>query len=90
MERLEKVVVLDTEVQAERVRGVLIDRGIPHLMRSYHDSAYDGIFQGMKGWGHVEAPPGFHEEIRTIVEDIQRQAETNPPGNQGEPGEDSK
>ena len=51
MEKLEKIAVLDSEVQAELVDSVLSERGIPHLMRSYHDSALDGLYQARAGWG---------------------------------------
>ena len=74
MEKLEKIAVLDSEVQAELVDSVLAQRGIPHLMRSYHDSAYDGIFQTRGGWGHIEAPQDSRDEILAVVEEIRRQA----------------
>ncbi len=70
MERFEKIVILDSEVQAERVDAVLSDRGIPHVMRSYHDSALDGLFQGQRGWGHIEAPQSFKEEILGVIADL--------------------
>jgi len=71
-ERFEKIVVLSNEVQAELVDSVLTARGIPHIMRSYHDSALDGLFQGEGGWGHIEAPPSVKEEILTVVEDLKQ------------------
>ena len=74
-ERVTKVRVLDTEVQAQLVGAVLTERGIPHILRSYHDSAYDGLFQGMRGWGHVEAEERFHREILTVIEDISQKSE---------------
>ena len=42
----------------------------PHRIRSYHDSAYDGIFQAQKGWGVVLAPPEYQEEIQSIYQDL--------------------
>jgi hypothetical protein len=39
-------------------------------MQSYHDSALDGLFQGQRGWGHIEAPEPFKDEILTVVEDL--------------------
>jgi hypothetical protein len=86
MDKLEKIAVLNNEVQAELVDSVLSERKIPHIMRSYHDSAYDGLFQGQGGWGHIEAPQSFKNEILAVVEDIKRQASSNttpqaPPGN---------
>ncbi len=74
MDKLEKIAVLDTEVQAELVDSVLEERGIPHLMRSYYDSALDGLYQARSGWGHVEALPEYREEILAVIEDIKRQA----------------
>jgi hypothetical protein len=84
MEKLEKIAVLDNEVQSELVDSVLSERGIPHLMRSYHDSAYDGIFQTHAGWGHIEAPQSFRDEILAVIEDVKLQASSgaasqNPP-----------
>ena len=79
MEKLEKIAVLDNEVQAELVDSVLEERGIPHLMRSYYDSALDGIYQTRAGWGHIEAPLQAKDEILAVIEDIKRQASANPP-----------
>jgi len=66
MERYKKVVVLNNEMEAKIVENMLNDRGIPHRIRSYHDSAYDGLFQAQKGWGIVEAPPEFEDEIKDL------------------------
>ena len=74
MDKLVKIAVLDNEVQAELVDSVLSERGLPHLMRSYYDSALDGLYQTRAGWGHVEAPPEFRDEILAVIQDIKRQA----------------
>ena len=76
MEAFKKVVTLDNEIEAELVDAILCERGIPHIMRSYYDSAYDGLFQGMRGWGVIEAPESVHEEIRAVVADIKRQSQS--------------
>ena len=46
------------------------ERDIPHRIKSYHDSAYDGIYQAQKGWGVVEAPLSYKEEIISIYRDL--------------------
>ncbi len=74
MDKLEKIAVLDNEVQAELVDSVLSERGVPHLMQSYYDSALDGIYQARAGWGHVEAPHDFKDEILAVIQDLKRQA----------------
>ena len=70
MATFSKVLVLDNEAEARLLDAVLEEQGIPHLMRSYHDSAYDGLWQAQHGWGHVEAPPSRHEEIRRIHREL--------------------
>lgn len=70
MEDFIKIVVLDNEIEAQLMDSVLTERGIPHMMRSYHDTAYDGLFQTQKGWGHVSAPASYQEEIREILRDM--------------------
>jgi hypothetical protein len=77
MEKLEKIAVLDSEVQAELVDSVLSERGIPHLMRSYHDSALDGIYQARAGWGHIEASGDSRDEILAVIEELKHQASSN-------------
>ena len=56
MEEFKKIAVLDNEIQARLIDSILTERDIPHRLRSYHDSAYDGIFQTQKGWGIIQAP----------------------------------
>jgi ketol-acid reductoisomerase len=70
MERLKKVAVLQNQHEARLIDDLLTERGIPHQIKSYHDSALDGLFQITKGWGHVEAPEEFKDEIKTILESL--------------------
>lgn len=70
MNELKKVAVLDSMVEAHVLESMLKQREIPHLIQSYHDSAYDGVFQGPRGWGHVEAPPSYEEEILMLLQDL--------------------
>jgi len=70
MEEFKKILILENEIEARLLESVLTERNIPHRIRSYHDSAYDGIFQAQKGWGVVLAPPEHQEEIQSIYEDL--------------------
>jgi hypothetical protein len=72
---LQRIGVLDNEAQAGLLDALLTDREIPHIMQTYHDSAYDGIFQTQKGWGVILAPPAFRDEILTALEEIKRPPE---------------
>lgn len=71
MEKFIKIAIIENEIQAQYIDAILNEREIPHRLRSYHDSAFDGLFQSQKGWGHVEAPEEFKAEILEIVKDTE-------------------
>lgn len=70
MNEFRKIAVLDNLVEAQILDSMLNEQEIPHMMKTYHDSAYDGLFQASKGWGHVEAPEKHWPEILAILEDL--------------------
>jgi len=71
MSEYQNITVLKNEIQAGLLDAELKERNIPHFLRSYHDAAYNGIYQQQKGWGIVEAPIEYKEEIMTILKDIE-------------------
>ncbi|MFQ5822563.1 MAG: hypothetical protein ACE5JB_00745 [bacterium] len=70
MKKYEKIAILDNEFQAQVLEGLLKEKGIPHQIRSYHDLAYDGLFQSQKGWGHIEAPIEWRDDILSILKSL--------------------
>lgn len=74
MDAYVKVATLDNDIEAQLLHSILTERDIPHMMRSYYDTAYDGLFQTQKGWGYVSAPKNYHEEILEIISDIRNNA----------------
>jgi hypothetical protein len=74
MENFVKIAELENDFEAQLLDSILTERNVPHLMRSYHDTAYDGLFQTQKGWGAVCAPLSFHDEVMEILSDLRKQA----------------
>jgi hypothetical protein len=70
MEKAVKILDLNNEIEAKLLGEILKDRNIPHLIRSYHDSVYDGLWQMQSGWGHLEAPQEYKEEIIKIYNEM--------------------
>jgi len=70
MDRYEKILTIENEVEAQLLQKLLDERKIPYVMKSYYDSALNGLYQAQKGWGHIEAPDEYHEEIVKIYTDI--------------------
>lgn len=69
--RFKKIAVMDNEVQARFLEESLKAENIPHIMKSYHETAFDGLFSLQKGWGHVEAPEQYREHILNIIKEGQ-------------------
>ena len=86
-ENYKKVASLENEIEAQLLDSILTERRIPHLMRSYYDTAYDGLFQTQKGWGYVSAPKNFKDEIMEILLDMRKQASNTRHSSADEPEE---
>ncbi len=65
-----KILVLKNEIEAQVLTQALREKEIPHMVQSYHDSAYDGIFQMQKGWGALLGPAERRDEILDIYETL--------------------
>ena len=74
MENYVKIAILENEIEARLLDSILTERNIPHLMRSYYDTAYDGLFQTQKGWGYVGAPEIYKKEILEILFELRTEA----------------
>jgi hypothetical protein len=66
MEDFVKICSIKDEIEANYLSAQLQEREIPHMIRSFHDSVYDGIFQMQKGWGVLYAPDSFRLDIEKI------------------------
>ena len=65
-----RILVFNSEVEARLLSGLLEQRGIPHMLRSYHDSAYNGMWQTQTCWGFLEADEENREEILKIFSEM--------------------
>jgi hypothetical protein len=65
-----KILIFKNEIEAMLLDEILTEKEIPHLLRSYHDSAYDGLWQTQSSWGHLEASEEYKEEILMIYKEM--------------------
>jgi len=73
-----KILTLRTEAEAILLSGLLDQAGIPHMLKSFHDTAYDGMWQTQTSWGTLWAD----EENRETITKLYR--EMSPPGTEYE------
>lgn len=66
------VMIARNAFEADRLKVALEEEGIPVLIRTFLDTAYDGIYVAQKGWGRVEVPITERARAERIVEDFVR------------------
>jgi len=64
--------LLHNEAEASLLHGILEEDGVPHFIRSYHDRAYDGLWQMQEGWGYVETSARFAGGVRALLEVLRK------------------
>jgi len=65
-----KISVLENAIEAQIFDSILNDLNIPHRIRSYHDTALNGLYQAQKGWGIIEAPMSYQKELVEIIDKV--------------------
>lgn len=65
-----KILIIKNQVEASLLDEILKERDIPHIIKSYHDLAYDGLWQTPTAWGQLDAPEEFKEEILKLYEEM--------------------
>ncbi|MEK6194003.1 MAG: hypothetical protein N2F24_07240 [Deltaproteobacteria bacterium] len=68
MEAYIKIAALENMLEAQLVESILKEKEIPYRVRSFHDTAYDGLFQFQKGWGEIYAPTESKDAILDILD----------------------
>jgi hypothetical protein len=68
-----KIAVLENDIEAQLLSSVLTQYEIPHRLRSYHDTAYNGLFQLQKGWGEIYGPDDVRQQVLEALADLRSQ-----------------
>jgi hypothetical protein len=76
-ERLSKepfvpVKVAESAFEADRFKAALDQEGLTVMVRTFVDTAYDGIYVAQKGWGYVEVPQSEQERALRIVKELEQ------------------
>jgi len=67
---MNKIAILNSQIEADILKNFLIQNSIPFVIKSYHDSVYDGLFQFQKGWGHIESKEEYKQIILNFLEEL--------------------
>lgn len=72
---LVKVCTLKNRFEADIIKDELEKESIPVLIRSFRDTAYDGIYMPQKGWGEVRVPEKDKEKATEIIAILEKSFE---------------
>jgi hypothetical protein len=70
MENWVKAGTIENRFEGDRVSQALQEAGIPFLIKSFLDTAYDGLYIPQKGWGLVMVPDEKSEEAERLISEI--------------------
>ena len=57
------------DAEAAAIKAILEEQGISAEIRSFHDTAYDGLFQAQYGWGVIRVSEVDFAEAKRIIEE---------------------
>jgi len=57
------------EAEANIIQLILKEHGILVEIKSFHDTAYDGLFQAQYGWGFIRVLEADFQKAKKIIEE---------------------
>ena len=67
-----KAGTVENRFEGDRITQVLQEAGIPFLVKSFLDTAYDGLYIPQKGWGVVMVSEKHKEEAERLVSEVKK------------------
>ena len=62
-----KIATVENKFEADVLTNTLKKECIPVMVRSFHDTAYDGIYIPQKGWGIILVPAEHKDKAEEII-----------------------
>jgi hypothetical protein len=67
-----KAGTVENRFEGDRISQALREAGIPFLIKSFLDTAYDGLYIPQKGWGVVMVSQKHREEAERLINEVKR------------------
>lgn len=67
-----KAGIIENRFEGDRISQSLHEAEIPFLIKSFLDTAYDGLYVPQKGWGMVLVPEVFAEDAEKIISEVKK------------------
>ncbi len=70
-----KAGVVENRFEGDRISQSLKEAEVPFMIKSFHDTAYNGLYVPQKGWGMVLVPEDFAEDAERIISEVRKSFE---------------
>ena len=67
-----KAGTIENRFEGDRISQALQEAGIPFLIKSFLDTAYDGLYIPQKGWGIVMVPEKDKETAENLIIEVKK------------------
>ena len=67
-----KAGTVENRFEGDRISQALHEAGIPFLIKSFLDTAYDGLYIPQKGWGVVMVSEKNREEAERLIGEVKK------------------
>jgi hypothetical protein len=86
MVRWVKAGIVENRFEGDRVSQALKEAEIPFLIKSFLDTAYDGLYIPQKGWGAVLVPEKFSVKAERVISEVRKSFGKEEEDETGQPG----
>jgi len=73
--RLIPIYTLANRFEADLLMDALHRDGVPAILRSFEETAYDGLFVPQRGWGQILVPEEYvseaHDVMTPLIQELQ-------------------
>ena len=70
-----KAGIVENRFEGDRISQSLREAEIPFMIKSFLDTAYDGLYVPQKGWGMGLVPETFAEDAEKIISEVKKSFE---------------
>jgi hypothetical protein len=67
-----KAGTVENRFEGDRISQALEEAKIPFLIKSFHDTAYNGLYLPQKGWGAVLVPKEVRKAAAEIIAEVKK------------------
>jgi hypothetical protein len=67
-----KAGTVENRFEGDRISQTLQEAGIPFLIKSFLDTAYNGLYIPQKGWGVVMVSEKNREEAERLITEVKK------------------